>query len=789
MSITFLKSKTDKAGASTTTVDFVKKIKTGEWKKLILELRSSSNPKRRTILKGKLPAVTLCGIVDNVNNKRQLIQPSGYIGIDIDYKGKDLTTELDRVKKDRHTVAAWHSSGGKGFWIIFKINPKFHEESFRGIVEYLAEKYSLTVDTACGDKPRLCFVSYDPEVKFNHSAKIFLQYPKVKKENQKKQSSIPLPVNRLEELKHITLYVVKSKKDITKKYEEWFNTAVLYAEAGENGRALFHSVSKFHGTYDKGETDQQYNKCLKFISNDRARQKLSIKTLYHYLSKAKIECPPFKPQLTDNPSLLVDGSMMTHIDGYLYRWRLWEFYVSGKGFKCRGLNPDGVGEFLNKNGYRVWGNSDKLEFYHITNNIIHRVSRQIVGERVVMEGVNLPKDIKFCFDDENNFVTRDAILSETQRTAKKIVESIYPKTFDPLNPDLFLRDTDKETFLKFSNTVVRVTNKKIQLVPYTQIKKLIWADTIKPYEFRLDSHQSVLEKVLDKAIGAEHREAYMSAVGYMINSFVPPSGSKILFCCDLNLISGINNGGNGKDFIAQILNQVRKVTVIKAKHLSPSNRFQFQKVSKDSELIWLEDLNKNVTMEALYNLTDSISVERKNEQSYDIQLKLGASLQHSIDMEGTSDKRRQIFLLFTNYFGQLPNGIAQEYGELLGPYFDLTERLYVNNFLARCCLLYHKRGVVQMPFDSLLELRREELGEEVYSQLRIGVKYTKESAIDAIGGRGALNGISEREFIRGWRKWASASGYTLERYDSNGKHYYTCSPTVVLKLSKRAKES
>ena len=71
--------------------------------------------------------------------------------------------------------------------------------------------------------------------------------------------------------------VEASAVDITPTYSEWLSIAfALVSELGEDGRSIFHRLSRFNPNYEARETDRQYSACL----HDGSRQ-ITIASLFH----------------------------------------------------------------------------------------------------------------------------------------------------------------------------------------------------------------------------------------------------------------------------------------------------------------------------------------------------------------------------------------------------------------------------------------------------------------------------------------------------------------------------
>ena len=65
--------------------------------------------------------------------------------------------------------------------------------------------------------------------------------------------------------------------DITSTYSDWLTIAfALVSEFGEDGRAIFHRLSRFYPHYDYNDADRQYSHCL----NDGSRE-ITIASLFH----------------------------------------------------------------------------------------------------------------------------------------------------------------------------------------------------------------------------------------------------------------------------------------------------------------------------------------------------------------------------------------------------------------------------------------------------------------------------------------------------------------------------
>jgi len=208
----FKNSWSTKPYTTLTLLEIVNYTRKGEWQKKIEILRGSKNERRQKSLKKFLPAFTICG---ECTDSRDVVKPSGYIGVDIDSQdhNEDVTKKVSLLCRDPYVQACWKSSRGSGLRVIFKINPKKHEEGFLGIEKYMYKTYGLTVDVSCKDRNRICYASYDPNAYIGYNKKVFRKLVKAPK--------IPVAysdtVISYSEVRDTIEKIVEAKKDITEK--------------------------------------------------------------------------------------------------------------------------------------------------------------------------------------------------------------------------------------------------------------------------------------------------------------------------------------------------------------------------------------------------------------------------------------------------------------------------------------------------------------------------------------------------------------------------------------------
>ena len=260
---------------------FLERIKEGFYQDIVLPIRAmSKNPEEQEAAKKKAPNVTISGAFKERKDS-EILDHSGYIGIDIDSLNENVNHYKSLLACDPHIYAIFTSIRGNGLCCIFKIDGKKHREAFAGIGEYLLEKYEVIIDPTSVNVSRARFVSYDPDIYINHKPLKFTQYPK-----KKEPKSYPKIIFVQNDFEKIIQQIQDRGANICDSYGEWLRCGFAIADHfGESGRNYFHTISQMSAKYDSNLCDKQFNHCIKASGG----KKTTIATLYYYAKQAGIE--------------------------------------------------------------------------------------------------------------------------------------------------------------------------------------------------------------------------------------------------------------------------------------------------------------------------------------------------------------------------------------------------------------------------------------------------------------------------------------------------------------------
>ena len=157
------------------------------------------------------------------------------------------------------------SAGGKGYFCLVPIaDPAKHRAYFRALCRDFS-KCGLTVDRSGVDECRKRFVTYDPVPYINTGAEVYDYTYDEEERPEARRLNGEIPEGARSPLMLAILkWAEEKKRDLTGDYPQWFEMLCALASTfGEDGREYAHRLSKNGATYKQGETDRQYNECLK----------------------------------------------------------------------------------------------------------------------------------------------------------------------------------------------------------------------------------------------------------------------------------------------------------------------------------------------------------------------------------------------------------------------------------------------------------------------------------------------------------------------------------------------
>jgi len=258
-------------------IDYLDFIRDGKWEDITNVCRNLKSKSERDAYKKTMPTASMSGTF-TLRRDDSLVTHSEIIAMDLD-EIENLNSVKRQLKQDKYVFSVFMSTSGNGLRVLFKIEPNKHREAFKGLCQYIYEKFGETCDTNSSiSKPYI--VSFDPDLYLNPNYENIPVFKKYIKETVVK--NIPSYVHNNDDFKSVLDQIKGRRIDICNSYDDWLKVAFALSEAfGEGGRGYFHDISQMSEKYKYSVCDKQYTYCLKHKPTSGVA---NIKSFY-YLAK------------------------------------------------------------------------------------------------------------------------------------------------------------------------------------------------------------------------------------------------------------------------------------------------------------------------------------------------------------------------------------------------------------------------------------------------------------------------------------------------------------------------
>lgn len=243
----------------------------------------------------------------------------------------------------------------------------------------------------------------------------------------------------------------------------------------------------------------------------------------------------------------------------------------------------------------------------------------------------------------------------------------------------FIKDTADKAFFFFKNGIVEVSQRGIVLKNYNEIEGYIWKEQIIDHNFKLIDDDIAgnpknsmfgrfLEKVCSPAnpdfpfdrskriVDNDRLKSLMTAIGYLLHTYQNPALTKAVIFCEEKISQNDDaNGRTGKGLTAQALSKLRKRVTYNGKQIDFTDKFFYQKITPDTQLLYFDDVKKNFDFEALFSLlTEGFSIEYKRMQPIEVPFdktpKVLISTNNVLSNDNDSHRARKFEIEFADYF-------------------------------------------------------------------------------------------------------------------------------------------
>lgn len=695
-------------------IDYVlERIKRGESKYLVEQVRSEKDKEKRNKLKEKLPAILFSGTF-NHRSVSGLKDHSGFICLDFDKYQNENEFSEDRIKliNDKYVYSLFVSPSGNGFKVIVKIPPDKdkHKDYFNALQHHFNSPY---FDESVKDVSRVCYESYDPNIFINKDSLIW-------------EKSFEDVGRKFIDKSPIVL--LENENEIISRLKKWFDKE--HTMSINRNSNLFILASAFN---EFGVSQQScISYCYQFIQNDFTEKEIirTIKSAYskttlfgtkyfednnktNYIKKQIKSGVNIDEIKKENPNIDVDSiAENTTTD---------VFWFISKNNKI-GIDNFKYKTWLEQNGFFKYypDGSESFILIRIENNIIDNVNDVKIKDFVLQF---LLKEKQY---DVYQYMTNNP----------KYFKEDFLNTIDSKNV-IFKEDTKEYAYLYFKSNAVEISSTGIKYIDYINLDGFVWSKQIINRELiEVDSFDCIYNRFVTFVSNSEQNRynSIVSVIGYLLHSYKTSANNKAIIIND-ETISDNPNGGSGKGLFCNALKYLKKVDTIDGKQFDFNKNFAYQTLNADTQVLIFDDVERSFNFERLFSIiTEGITIEKKNKDAVKIPInrspKIVITTNYTIGGVGGSFDRRKFEIEFSSYFNSAHTP-EDEFGSLLFDSWDSNEWDRFYNYMIQCLQFYLKNGLVKYEHKNL-ELRKlhkstsiefVEFMEE--KQIEIGNRYIK----------------------------------------------------------------
>ena len=650
-----------------------------------------------------LPAATFQGTFSH-RKADGLETFAGFAVLDFDkFKTVDDVNAIkEKLSKEPCMFSVFISPSGKGVKAVVKISddPKNYKAYYRA----LCTKYKdVHLDGATSDISRLCFESYDPDIYINNDCKTWTKIENADIQDvglQKIECTVPL----------------QSENQIIQKLQIWFDKKYTFSKGSRNNNIFIFAAALNTFGIPKPTAEQHL---AKYAQQDFtvAEINTTISSVYRSQSfdfgskvfednetkgliyKQVIQGKNYdeiKAALQEEKNPIINNevefkkiceTIKTDDDVSVF----WKYSKTGK-IK---LVPHKFNKYLAENNFLKYypvENSETFIFVKKNKNLLDEISNNQIKD-FVMNDLRTRENIGFAPFDymaDNLKYFENKFLNMISSTKIKIKQ-----------------DEEDKCFLYFKNCVIEVTQKGIKEIDYLDLDGFVWAKQVINRDYKkANGNDSVfkdfIHKIADQDV--DKTNSFKSTLGYLLHSFKGNGDNKAIILNDKK-ISESPNGRSGKGLFCQAVRQIKNLVLIDGKAFNFNDRFKFQGVTTDCQVLLFDDIKRNFAFENLFSvITEGINLEYKGQDSIFIPVekspKTIITTNYTIKGDGGSHDARKYELELSDFFTPQKRP-DQYYGQFFWKKWSKQEWADFDNYMVDCLQLYLEHGLLEMNHENL----------------------------------------------------------------------------------------
>lgn len=308
-------------------------------------------------------------------------------------------------------------------------------------------------------------------------------------------------------------------------------------------------------------------------------------------------------------------------------------------------------KFIETNGFGLYlpdGLADKWQFIHINNMIV-----EVVGV------LHIKKHILDYVEDH----APEPVYDELQMK-NRYFENTFLNRLPVIDVDQ-IRDTKDSSFVFFKEFYYEIKFNGIKEHHYMDLDgRHIWKSQICKHNVtklmeQKDYQKYSFPRFVYNAMGQDAKK-YKSAcasIGYGLHTYKKKRLAKLIYTCEegVDELDGLAAGGTGKEIFMECLKMVRKVVTVDGKDFDKRDKFKFQNVGDDTQIVCINDYEGDI-IELFNRITGDFEVERKGLNKvimdFNISPKIFVSANQSPKGFSNAYARRLHLVEFTQWYNQ-----------------------------------------------------------------------------------------------------------------------------------------
>tara|TARA_R110002012_G_scaffold116482_2_gene264197 strand:+ start:570 stop:2942 length:2373 start_codon:yes stop_codon:yes gene_type:complete len=670
------------------------RIRNGSSKTLVKKIRQEKDKSSRNELKKELPAICFSGkFVKRTDNSLQ--EHSGFICLDFDgyTKNKDLTSDKEKLSKDRYVYSVFISPSGAGLKALVKIprDPSNHTNYFNSLKKHFDNSH---FDTTSKNISRVCYESYDPLIFINEESSLWEKIDEPQYEEITLNDPATIPITDENKIVDILVkwWAKKYPMSEGQRNQHAYVLAMAFNDFGIY-KNLATSILRQYSTEDfpEEEINRTINSAYSRTDNFGTKyyeddEKISsIRTqLKRGASKKEIRSQFNESKLSSE----VINAVIQRVEEENEKQVFWT--KSDKGV----IKIDHIEfkRFLEDNGFYKFcpEGSRNYVFVKVTNNLIDHTSEKEIKDFILDYLLELGDSSIYNFFAECTRYFREEFLT-------------LLATIDIF----FIEDTKDTSYLYYLNCAIRITHTKVTIIDYIDLGGYVWKDHVIDRKFSIHhfgdcDYTRFIGNICNNE--EERVKSMESTIGYMMHGYKNLSYCPAVILND-EVISDNPEGGTGKGLFMNALSHMKKLIVIDGKAFAFEKSFPYQLVSADTQLLCFDDVKKSFDFERLFSVvTEGLTLEKKNKDAIKIPFskspKVAITTNYAIKGAGNSFARRKWELELHQHYNKF-NTPLMEFKKHFFADWNEKDWCKFDNYMVYCLQGYLDTGLVESKFINL----------------------------------------------------------------------------------------